>query len=40
MYLQEQRSGKRTLQDQPCGADPDVLKETFRVARDIVLERT
>jgi hypothetical protein len=40
MHLHEQWHGKRTLQDQPCSADPDLLKETFRIARDIVLERT
>jgi len=39
MQLREERYGRRTLRDQPCCAEPDVLDRTFRRARAIVAQR-
>jgi hypothetical protein len=39
MHLREEMYGKRTLRDQPCQADADVLDRTFREARAIVRQR-
>lgn len=39
MHLYEERYGKRTLRDQPCCAEGDMLERTFREARAIVRRR-
>jgi len=39
IHFHEEMYGKRTLKDQPCCADPNILEETFRKARGIVQRR-